>query len=112
MPSAVNPTQEVTRATTCVNTVLRNTNCYAGAAGGFRGAEGPQREDVPSIVVTYGHDEQQRRNPARPPRRSELPSSDHFGPSIVGSGATEFSQTPLAGAQLRILSCTPGLKLP
>ena len=69
MPSAVNPTQEVTRATTCVNTVLRNTNCYSGVPGR---AEGP-REDVPSIVVTYGDEGERlsRKNPSRPPRRSE-----------------------------------------
>ena len=43
VPSAVNPGEDVTRATTCVNTVLRNTNCYSGTGGATLPQSSPPR---------------------------------------------------------------------
>ena len=103
VPSAVYPTEDVTRATTCVNTVLRTTNCYSGAggAGGATLSQGsppyPQAApDVPSIVVTY--DEQ--RQPSRPPRRSE---SLRIRPSVSTPDVSNEAEEAAAAAAARIL---------
>jgi hypothetical protein len=94
VPSAVFPTTEVNLATTCVNTVMYNTNCYSGAggggittllaAGGGGGAgggviSGSPPQDVPRIVVTF------EEKPRRPARRTE---SLRIRPSV---SAPDFS---------------------
>ncbi len=78
VPSAVFPSAEVNRATTCVNTVLHNTNCYSGAGGRpvttstSSGETSPlssmpssPTDALPRIVVTFDE------KPHRPPRRAE-----------------------------------------
>ena len=81
VPSAVNPSRDVTRATTCVNTVLRSGgNCYSQAGGATLPQSSPPRSDVPSILVTY---DEPRREPSRPPRRSEsLRLPERIRPSV------------------------------
>ena len=70
VPSAVFPSDDVTKATTDVKNVLHNTNCYSGRGPPTTHRKSPNRErasiDIPRIVVTSDAE----KSPQRPPRRT------------------------------------------
>ena len=100
VPSAVNPSRDVTRATTCVNTVLRSGgNCYSQAGGATLPQSSPPRSDVPSILVTY---DEPRREPSRPPRRSEsLRLPERIRPSVSTPDVSDEAEEAAAAKAIQ-----------